>query len=112
MEAVDRKQEEKMREKCRQNNIKAYMSHREEILGILDLIKDRYNPLRKIGKDIIIHAGAFPSLDPKLRTRLKDIGTNLMLMGDILDETIRQIEDEDNRNSGGFSKREWAARMP
>lgn len=107
---VDR--HEKNLEKCRQNNINSYLKSRDEYLDIMSLVVGKYNNLKGKGKTLHRDAELFPFLDRKLRNRLKDIGRNLLLMEELLDETIKQIEDEDNRCSGGFSKREWALSMP
>lgn len=107
MERVDPDQDKKMREKIRQNNVKAYLAHREEYIQVLAQIMSLHKCFKGTGKGVYKGADLFPSLDPQLRTRLKNIGTNLMLMEELLDETIKKIEDEDTRNIGGYSKREW-----
>ena len=108
----ERNRYEKAREKCRQNNINSYLKSRDEYLDIMSMVVGKHNTLKGKGKALHRDAELFPSLDPKLRNRLKDMGRNLILMEELLGETIEQIKDEDDRNSGGFSKREWAARMP
>lgn len=95
-------------ERCEQDNIKAYMKTRDQSLNVLGQVEKQRNRLRGIGKAIHLNAGIFPLLDNNLRIRLRDIGINLILMKELLDETIKQIEDEDARRKGGYSKREWA----